>query len=257
MDNMDVYQYEAYPYNEFEDDENSYLEHKKLCSSPATVTDIPNGNGSFDCNICLDSPRDPVVTLCGHLYCWPCIFKWLQSSTTSLTLERQLQRQCPVCKTEISETSVVPLYGRGDHSIETEPKDKDPVELDLPRRPPALGSRALIETSPNQQLHGGARDLQTEIHSVQNFVPSYTAASPVFNLGGSTTHPMIWMFGEMVYTRVFGNSTEVNLIGYPNSYHQHASSSPRIRRQEMKAERSLGRISVFLFCCIIMCLLLF
>lgn len=246
-----MYQYEAYPYNEYVDEEASYLQQKKLGSSAAKVSDMLGENGSFDCNICLDSARDPVVTLCGHLYCWPCIFKWLQSHTTSLTLERQLQRQCPVCKTEISETSVIPLYGRGDISFGTEHRDK---ELEIPRRPPARGARARIEPSPNQQLRSRDADLQSQI---QDLAPNYSAASPMFNLGGTTTHPMIWMFGEMVYTRVFGNSTEVNLIGYPNSYHQRASSSPRLRRQEMKAERSLNRISVFLACCVIMCLFLF
>jgi len=36
-----------------------------------------NGSSGFDCNICLENVQDPVVTLCGHLYCWPCIYKWL------------------------------------------------------------------------------------------------------------------------------------------------------------------------------------
>jgi E3 ubiquitin-protein ligase RNF5 len=29
----------------------------------------------FDCNICLDMPGDPVVTACGHLYCWSCLYR--------------------------------------------------------------------------------------------------------------------------------------------------------------------------------------
>ena len=32
----------------------------------------------FDCNICLEDVYDPVVTRCGHLYCWPCLYKWLE-----------------------------------------------------------------------------------------------------------------------------------------------------------------------------------
>lgn len=31
----------------------------------------------FDCNICFDLAREPVVTCCGHLFCWPCIYQWL------------------------------------------------------------------------------------------------------------------------------------------------------------------------------------
>lgn len=29
----------------------------------------------FECNICLELAQDPVVTQCGHLYCWPCLYK--------------------------------------------------------------------------------------------------------------------------------------------------------------------------------------
>lgn len=58
----------------------------------------------FECNICLDSANEPVVTFCGHLYCWPCIYRWLQVSTAPL---------CPVCKTTVTQKKLVPVYGRG------------------------------------------------------------------------------------------------------------------------------------------------
>lgn len=72
-----------------------------------------NGNGGdskkddsmFECNICLDTAKEAVVSLCGHLFCWPCLHQWLETRPT-----RQL---CPVCKAAISKEKVVPLYGRG------------------------------------------------------------------------------------------------------------------------------------------------
>ena len=33
------------------------------------------GNSAFECNICYELAHEPVVTLCGHLYCWPCIYR--------------------------------------------------------------------------------------------------------------------------------------------------------------------------------------
>ena len=30
---------------------------------------------AFECNICYDVAESPVVTLCGHLYCWPCLYR--------------------------------------------------------------------------------------------------------------------------------------------------------------------------------------
>lgn len=31
----------------------------------------------WECNICLETAKEPVITQCGHLYCWPCIHKYV------------------------------------------------------------------------------------------------------------------------------------------------------------------------------------
>ncbi|KAH7731558.1 ring finger protein 5 [Aphelenchoides avenae] len=73
-------------------------------------------NSRFECNICLDVAKDPVVSMCGHLFCWPCLHQWLDTRPN-----RQL---CPVCKAVISRDKVIPLYGR--NGQETDPRDKIP-----------------------------------------------------------------------------------------------------------------------------------
>ena len=32
-------------------------------------------SSAFECNICYEIAQSPVVTLCGHLYCWPCLYR--------------------------------------------------------------------------------------------------------------------------------------------------------------------------------------
>ncbi|XP_022848110.1 E3 ubiquitin-protein ligase RMA1H1-like [Olea europaea var. sylvestris] len=195
-----------------------------------SIPDSERTSPNFDCSICLEFVSDPVVTLCGHLYCWPCIYNWFQIA--SLDSDKNLPR-CPVCKTEISEKTMVPLYGRGNCLSETEHKIKN-----IPPRPTA---RAIQDPD-----HQNRRNLSDPYSSnVEG-----DTSSPI-----DLSHPTIGMFGEMVYARVFGNSE--SLYWYPNSYHLVGSSSPGLRRQQLQANKSLGRVSIFLLCWFLLCLVLF
>ncbi|CAN0110706.1 unnamed protein product [Ectocarpus sp. 6 AP-2014] len=62
----------------------------------------------FECNICLEGVKEPVVTRCGHLFCWPCLYRWLNTNQT----------ECPVCKAGVTAINVIPLYGRGTDNID-------------------------------------------------------------------------------------------------------------------------------------------
>ena len=68
-----------------------------------------SANAAFECNICLDVARDAVISMCGHLFCWPCLHTWLET--------RPNRQICPVCKAGIGKDKVVPLYGRGKSSL--------------------------------------------------------------------------------------------------------------------------------------------
>ncbi|KAF2293666.1 hypothetical protein GH714_003953 [Hevea brasiliensis] len=70
----------------------------------ATNTRSDRGN-FFDCNICLDMARDPILTHCGHLFCWPCFY---QLSYVHLNV-----KECPVCMKEVTDISIIPIYGNG------------------------------------------------------------------------------------------------------------------------------------------------
>ncbi|KAJ1267420.1 hypothetical protein BS78_07G054600 [Paspalum vaginatum] len=89
-------------------------------------------NSSFECNICLDPAKEPVVTTCGHLFCWPCLYQWLHGHSP--------HSECPVCKGEVLEVNVTPIYGRGG-------EEGNSAGLDMPPRP-----RANRRESLRQQL---------------------------------------------------------------------------------------------------------
>ncbi|KAG5465491.1 hypothetical protein CUR178_00196 [Leishmania enriettii] len=62
----------------------------------------------FSCAICLDTATEPVVTRCGHLFCWECLEHWLHSAAGV--------PECPVCKGRVDERmagDIIPLYGKG------------------------------------------------------------------------------------------------------------------------------------------------
>mmetsp|Transcript_5393 Transcript_5393/g.5531 ORF Transcript_5393/g.5531 Transcript_5393/m.5531 type:complete len:196 (+) Transcript_5393:110-697(+) len=94
---------------------------------------------AFICNICLEiTNKDPVVTQCGHLYCWPCLYRWLNTQQTPC---------CPVCKAGVSRDNVIPLFIRG--SVEDPRSKRQEGEESVPNRP--IGHRP----EPQQQTAGG------------------------------------------------------------------------------------------------------
>ncbi|KAI3718486.1 hypothetical protein L6452_19360 [Arctium lappa] len=194
-------------------------------------------SGDFDCNICLDIVQDPVVTLCGHLYCWPCIYKWIHRQTTSSEASHQVHvhRLCPVCKSEISQKTMVPLYAPGSTTKPIYGEKTSDLSVSIPRRPSI--PRCGIDTMPYQQL---------DFRGFQQEVPNL-----IF-----PTSPTTGMFGEMVYERLFGNP-ETSLFAHRGSYSLAGISTRRARRLAIQAERSLSRICFFFLCCVTLCLVLF
>jgi len=75
-----------------------------------TAASVP-AESAFLCSICLDHVKNPVLTQCGHLYCWTCLYRWLNTQHTT----------CPVCKAGVSKENVIPIFIRG---CEQDPRSK-------------------------------------------------------------------------------------------------------------------------------------
>lgn len=106
-------------------------EKKKPESGAGEQAPTPQSN-QFECNICLDTASDAVISYCGHLFCWPCLLTWLET--------RPRRQTCPVCKAGISREKVVPLYGRGSATT-TDPRLKIPPRPQAQRSEPENNQR--------------------------------------------------------------------------------------------------------------------
>ncbi|CAL0326563.1 unnamed protein product [Lupinus luteus] len=153
-------------------------ENSRESNEGAPKSIIPGGeNDYFVCNICLGSVHDPVVTLCGHLYCWPCIYQRLRDANQPKT--------CLICNAEISLTSLVPLFGRGVSNSDSVARSNH-MGLEIPPRP-IPNNLTYMPTFPtnaptyhqNQQLHDAA-SFPFPFHSNEDNYYNYTLASFFF-----------------------------------------------------------------------------
>ncbi|KAL3534152.1 hypothetical protein ACH5RR_002613 [Cinchona calisaya] len=113
---------------------NGFLENDALGKKDDDEKANSDAGSFFDCNVCLDLAKDPVVTCCGHLFCWPCLYRWLHVHSDA--------KECPVCKGEVTIKDVTPIYGRGKNARQLE----DDSNLKIPLRPKARRVESLRQT---------------------------------------------------------------------------------------------------------------
>jgi E3 ubiquitin-protein ligase RNF5 len=207
------------------------------------------GGGSFDCNICLELAQDPVVTLCGHLFCWPCLYRWLQMHS--------ICQECPVCKAIVEEERVIPLYGRGKVECVVDPRTKAVSGLlSMPQRPPG-------------QRHETAAQQQSEHpypHHGFNFMSSPTTGGPAATarFGNITFSAGFGLFPSLFGFHLHGFPESNGLASGPGIHLGSAAAmvgnhmrptQPLIPQQQQEA--LLSRLLILLGCFVIVCLLLF
>lgn len=114
------------------------------------------GTSDFNCAICLDTASEPVVTRCGHLFCWGCLDHWLRS--------RHGGPVCPVCKGRVSEAlpgDIIPLYGKG------KKPEKDPRPEPVPASTAEAGTAAEDGAAPATAHATTARDTSYHFNYVR------------------------------------------------------------------------------------------
>ncbi|KAL4283493.1 hypothetical protein GQ457_16G013960 [Hibiscus cannabinus] len=169
-----------------------------------------NGDaGNFECNICFDLAQDPIVTLCGHLFCWPCLYKWLHIHSRS--------RECPICKALIEEEKLVPLYGRGKSS--SDPRSRSVPGVNIPNRPAGQRPETAPPPEPNQFPHNG-------FGFMGGFAPMAAARFGNFTLSAAFGGLLPSMFNLQVHdAAMFGPAGFPygfsNSYGYHHHHHHH------------------------------------
>ena len=78
----------------------------------------------FICDICINEPSEPMATPCGHVFCWQCIYDWLNQPTAA--------KICPRCHNAISLDKLITLYGAGS-SNENNPRKRQSSAAPPPR----------------------------------------------------------------------------------------------------------------------------
>lgn len=130
---------------------NKVVEEDDVKEEKRVVEKSVGSEGSFfDCYVCLDLSKDPVVTNCGHLFCWSCLYRWLQVSEA---------KECPVCKGEVSVKTLTPIYGRGEIIKKQSQEGSDTNKI--PSRPQARRVESLRTTLERSGYIGRPRESRT------------------------------------------------------------------------------------------------
>lgn len=124
-------------------------------SSSTTSRNPPNSSSStsssspFECKICLEQASKPIVTPCGHLYCWACLYKWLNLHPDCPS--------CPTCKSVVDKKKLIPLYtgeddkpSTSDHQHQQHNKQQEVggEEEAIPERPRTEPTESARVTNP-------------------------------------------------------------------------------------------------------------
>ena len=198
--------------------------------------------GSFDCNICLELAQDPVVTLCGHLFCWPCLYRWLQMHS--------ICQECPVCKASVEEEKVIPLYGRGKVNC-VDPRTKAVPGLNIPHRPAGQRPETARHAEHHYQHHGF------------NFMAGPTGPAATARFGNITLSAGFGLFPSLFGFQLHGfpeasgmggAGIHLGTAGGLAGSHIHPTQ-PSMPDQQQEA--LLSRLLLLLGVFVIVCLLLF
>lgn len=241
----------------------------------------------FSCNICFEAVAEPVVTQCGHLYCWPCLYRWIEpgllpDERDSLGLLPAIsadnsRRVCPVCKAACSTATLVPIYVREQSSTAEQPAGPQSTNNDE-----SNNVKSSLDDTENDVYQGDTSNLgQIETVDTNSSIDNPTAATglrqrhvPSRPAPSSPRHSTPQTPSTPRGSRTGGSWTQLTPNGHRASlshgimlnFQQAASSSsvPPLHRREGEnseldapnATEYLSRLLIMLTSFVLLCLLL-
>ncbi|ADM12601.2 RING-finger-containing E3 ubiquitin ligase [Encephalitozoon intestinalis ATCC 50506] len=116
----------------------------------------------YACNICYSRPEGPVLTPCGHLFCWGCLYIWSQSIRGC--------KFCPSCRSRMGIEEVISVL-----AVDSKKESRGP-----PPRP--ANNRKLVKViTPGVKING-TRFGNCLLQEEETNVFSYRTAIGLFTL---------------------------------------------------------------------------
>ncbi|KAJ0037573.1 hypothetical protein Pint_24110 [Pistacia integerrima] len=183
----------------------SHLIAKALAVDTYTKQVESDRGAFFDCNICLHSARDPILTCCGHLFCWLCFYQ--------VPYIYSYVKECPVCNGDVKDSSIIPIYGNGDNDNARKTKFRECLQI--PPRPQA----PRIESKRQQLINRGAfsSPIGVRIQQVSNVIDALGEQTRSADVDGvHMTSERTNLLGRQYSTPPVLSSTETEA----NEYHR-------------------------------------
>jgi len=219
------------------------MEVSSLQPSPGDHLD---SHSPFSCSICLSDSVDPVVTRCGHLFCWSCLYKWIDLQHDT----------CPVCNSaQVTVSNVIPLYCRGNTKQEEDPRGG------------VIDTTSINEMLRNRRGRGKSRcgtfdDLSSQptVSNISNTPPppppSSVAASPFHFIFSLLASSLSRHSSQSLSLGSSISNSNININSSNPPIRTHANSGS-VTQVEEAQQVYLSRLLLLLGSFVVLCLLLF